>query len=803
MLQPSTMQEFLDFNTMSIEEQVTHVKKTLAAQAPQPTELEPFLTKHIDLEKFETISLQEQRKFVSSDVIMLIREHLERIMEVLVPDTASLTRDAIEKYKTDMDEFQLLGQLFHIIKIFSRVEDNITYVTTTNIITQITLAMENFSDDLYIQKSACSALVNILPDEKNSAKFIELQGIPLILRGLRKFVDDEELTGSSCAALANVAHASSAFIPVLAENNVLDNVLAAMIAHPTNPIILGKGLAVIRNFVCEDCRYATISNDAVKILLLAMIDHKVAKIHRLGCATISNIATQDELCNNVVRQGGISVVQNTILKFMEHKNILMHALSALKNIAVKYPLQVATQQVASCVMQAMGAFPCNELLQYYGCSLVAEIGNSHSLTVNVIGEDGNPETVPVPDVFVAAGAIEHLLVATEKNAADDWVYRQAMLAISRLCINKTHRTRFLHRGGINTFVLTLSEKHRAIVVRRAFRFFEIFVRNVDVSWFMDCAIIGKLYDLRLSLRKTEGTLYADLISKIRTKALAVNVTSLKESSNGIAKLLKFADAAFDLVKKKGALYKLLIERKLLLPVLQALQIPSHFSNAASVVHRLYKLFPDPCVSSDISVFYTQEYVHEHDEENRLIYKNTDGNEDDLDENENDLTIMCDNHSFYARKDILVNRSSFFKMMLSGKLKESSESIIVIQDVHPDILFKILQFLYSGTVDMKDDQETIQLLVISDKFLLDGLKWYAERELEKMINEETIVDIFILSLEFNGKYLRQVCAHWIIHNLFVYPIAKKLITEDKRVYDAAWDMLHLHCRLYLQDLTPNQ
>ena len=77
-----------------------------------------------------------------------------------------------------------------------------------------------------------------------------------------------------------------------------------------------------------------------------------------------------------------------------------------------------------------------------------------------------------------------------------------------------------------------------------------------------------------------------------------------------------------------------------------------------------------------------------------------GNKDDY----ADVTIIVEDASFQCHRALLISRSEYFRGVLSGYFKETTEATptIVIKDIPKEIFIKVLEFIYTNTVlDIQD------------------------------------------------------------------------------------------------------
>ena len=74
----------------------------------------------------------------------------------------------------------------------------------------------------------------------------------------------------------------------------------------------------------------------------------------------------------------------------------------------------------------------------------------------------------------------------------------------------------------------------------------------------------------------------------------------------------------------------------------------------------------------------------------------------------------------AHKAILVSRSSVFKAMFTNPCKESQTGIVTINNMEPEVLKDLINFIYSGKVK-KLKENVADLLIAADMYMMESLK----------------------------------------------------------------------------------
>lgn len=158
-----------------------------------------------------------------------------------------------------------------------------------------------------------------------------------------------------------------------------------------------------------------------------------------------------------------------------------------------------------------------------------------------------------------------------------------------------------------------------------------------------------------------------------------------------------------------------------------------------------------------------------------------------DANTADVQFLCgsDARIVHAHSTILVARSEFFRALLTGNLRESSNTAepIPLPHVEAPIFLKVMEYVYTDLIDRTkipvptstEDSYShqaspsslsfpVSLLVASEHFLLHRLKAIAEDWIMSEISEETVVPVLLAAHQHNASSLKEVCLDFVQDNL---------------------------------------
>ncbi|KAL6659243.1 hypothetical protein ACP70R_003283 [Stipagrostis hirtigluma subsp. patula] len=135
----------------------------------------------------------------------------------------------------------------------------------------------------------------------------------------------------------------------------------------------------------------------------------------------------------------------------------------------------------------------------------------------------------------------------------------------------------------------------------------------------------------------------------------------------------------------------------------------------------------------------------------------------------DVTFMVEREVFAAHAVVLAMRSSVFKAELYGPFREHERQVhISVEDMQPIVFRALLNFIYTGMmfhgmedIDGEEKLElTMHLLVVADRYDVQGLKFACEKTLYERIDVETVAAMFALADRHNCRNLQDECIEFI-------------------------------------------
>lgn len=137
----------------------------------------------------------------------------------------------------------------------------------------------------------------------------------------------------------------------------------------------------------------------------------------------------------------------------------------------------------------------------------------------------------------------------------------------------------------------------------------------------------------------------------------------------------------------------------------------------------------------------------------------------------DVSLIVQNEKFNAHKGVLIARSPVLAAMFVHETIESKKNEVTITDIRPEIIEKMLEYIYCDEISNIDSYAQ-ELLEAADKYQIQALKGICEESIIKSINFENAIRILILADRHNAQQLVKFVTEFIIAN------AKRIIeTED--------------------------
>ena len=131
-----------------------------------------------------------------------------------------------------------------------------------------------------------------------------------------------------------------------------------------------------------------------------------------------------------------------------------------------------------------------------------------------------------------------------------------------------------------------------------------------------------------------------------------------------------------------------------------------------------------------------------------------------------VTLVCkDGEEFKAHRGVLSEASTFFERLLNSDMKESNEGVVRLEILSELGLRDILEFIYTGSVQILDDAHAQELIAMADYLLLPRLTTLANRFLEKnlKIDISNAISTYHFAVRYRCQELTSLTEHFILAN----------------------------------------
>jgi uncharacterized protein (DUF2249 family) len=130
---------------------------------------------------------------------------------------------------------------------------------------------------------------------------------------------------------------------------------------------------------------------------------------------------------------------------------------------------------------------------------------------------------------------------------------------------------------------------------------------------------------------------------------------------------------------------------------------------------------------------------------------------------------------------VTSASSVLAAMLEPKkFKEGTSKTVVIDDEEPEVFNQLLQYIYTGTFQMKENESIPELLFLAaDKYLLNGLKNACERTIISKLSLENVFYFLVIAhLHLAPNLLDASLEFLVVHKNEVQELAEWKELEEK-------------------------
>ena len=129
----------------------------------------------------------------------------------------------------------------------------------------------------------------------------------------------------------------------------------------------------------------------------------------------------------------------------------------------------------------------------------------------------------------------------------------------------------------------------------------------------------------------------------------------------------------------------------------------------------------------------------------------------------DVSLVVEEGEFKAHKSLLSAASPFFERMLNSDMREANKGVTRLEMVKKPHMKDIMEFIYTGSLQISDEVHAKQLIAIADYLFLQHLKTQAERVLEKNLNTSNAISVYYYGERYQCTELMSVSRKFILKN----------------------------------------
>ena len=141
----------------------------------------------------------------------------------------------------------------------------------------------------------------------------------------------------------------------------------------------------------------------------------------------------------------------------------------------------------------------------------------------------------------------------------------------------------------------------------------------------------------------------------------------------------------------------------------------------------------------------------------------------------DVTLVVRDDELRAHGKVISEASPFFEKLLNSDMKECKEGVVRLEIFTDSAMRNTLEFIYTGNVQILDEDDTRDLIVIADYLLLQNLKTPAMQTLLKELNTSNCISISIWLMNITArnfyarpKYLSlQISEHYSLRSVKMF------------------------------------
>lgn len=144
----------------------------------------------------------------------------------------------------------------------------------------------------------------------------------------------------------------------------------------------------------------------------------------------------------------------------------------------------------------------------------------------------------------------------------------------------------------------------------------------------------------------------------------------------------------------------------------------------------------------------------------------------------DITLVAkDGKEFRAHKNVLSAVSPFFVKLFKTDMKEKEEGVIRFEEISESIMADILDFIYTGSIKMKDEETTKELIFAAEYLLLVSLKTRLGRFLEKQLTSTNCISTLRFAQKYRCDELVDTCTKFMHDNFASVAVSDGFLNSE--------------------------
>jgi hypothetical protein len=109
-------------------------------------------------------------------------------------------------------------------------------------------------------------------------------------------------------------------------------------------------------------------------------------------------------------------------------------------------------------------------------------------------------------------------------------------------------------------------------------------------------------------------------------------------------------------------------------------------------------------------------------------------------------------------------------MFTSNMRESRSKEIRLPDLSKDVLLCILEFIYTGEVDI-DSELAVEILAAANQYRLEHLKAITESTIQQAVDVENVVYLLQEAEMYGARILREYCWDFLLTHVKNVPSAE--------------------------------